>query len=530
MTPTGNSPGSQYPTRLISEPIEAIQHLKVSFDNPETSTNDGLDFERCSALHNAIVRHAWQAQGYDLADLPSTTWWQRYDYAHRLDEVQEHLPESLIEFLKRAICPADGELPDGSGSRFFFLSDCLSSPDMLWSDSLWYGVDQAQGEADGPTQSSSSNSTREIDRIALYLTDYSISDETLDGMMCVLPELLEDLLILTSAQLRLRRPLVRLQQQPLLFVRGRRLVAHMAASETILTAWIEMIERRKVAVVHKSLGNGPEPASGVYLDSERPWGWAPWTKVDLEETLEAWNDLISAINDRLPEPHVEALSGTSIFEVDDLHAANIEKGCFVWEFYSKACRPNFQFLAPDLQLASREQLLANPFRQTWESQNPHQSLPRHPDMFPLPILLGTQLAKSWVDTHEYKVGNVAWGLYLDILDSRSHQCPYEDAARVVLPYGLDEETFARKLDGKPATGNVELYQIGQNPFETNRATQLWQMLKNFTAHVDAGEWKVDANGVNEAATVFDNFFVHGMESDGDEAQNVRYSILKNMYL
>lgn len=56
------------------------------------------------------------------------------------------------------------------------------------------------------------------------------------------------------------------------------------------------------------------------------------------------------------------------------------------------------------------------------------------------------------------------------------------------------------------------------------------MLKNFTAHVDAGEWKVDANGVNEAATVFDNFFVHGMESDGDEAQNVRYSILKNMYL
>jgi hypothetical protein len=46
---------------LSLEPIEAIEHLKVSFNNPETSTDDGLDFELCSALCNAIVRHAWQA-------------------------------------------------------------------------------------------------------------------------------------------------------------------------------------------------------------------------------------------------------------------------------------------------------------------------------------------------------------------------------------------------------------------------------------------------------------------------------------
>lgn len=291
-----------------------------------------------------------------------------------------------------------------------------------------------------------------------------------------------------------------------------------------------MTERRKVAVVHRSLGNEPEPASGVHLDSERPWGWAPWTKADLEDSLEAWNNLISAVNDRLPEPHAEPLSSMSLFGVDDLRAADVEEGCFAWEFYSKACRPNFQFLAPGLQLPSRGQLLANPFRQAWESQTPHQGLPWHPDMFPLPILLGTQLEKSWVDTHEYKVGNVSWGLYLDILDSRLHQCPYEDAARLVLRYELDETTSSRRLDGKPATGNAELYQIGQNPFETHRATQLWQMLKHFTAHVDVGEWNVDANGVSEAATVFDNFFVHGMEPDGDEAQNVRYLILKSMYL
>ena len=97
MTSEWNSPNSCHSIRLSLQPIEAIQHLKVSFDNPETSTDDGLDFERCSALHNAIVRHAWQVQGYDLAHLLSTTWWQRQDCAHARDGIQEQLPESLIE-------------------------------------------------------------------------------------------------------------------------------------------------------------------------------------------------------------------------------------------------------------------------------------------------------------------------------------------------------------------------------------------------------------------------------------------------
>jgi hypothetical protein len=56
------------------------------------------------------------------------------------------------------------------------------------------------------------------------------------------------------------------------------------------------------------------------------------------------------------------------------------------------------------------------------------------------------------------------------------------------------------------------------------------MLRDFVAHVNSGEWKVDADGTCESATVFDNFFVHGMEPDGDEAEEVRYAILRKMYL
>ena len=155
-----------------------------------------------------------------------------------------------------------------------------------------------------------------------------------------------------------------------------------------------------------------------------------------------------------------------------------------------------------------------------------------PDVFPLPILLGSLPAKSWVDYHYYEVGPVPCGLYLDILKYRTPiYHPYEDAARVVLPFELDKSTSARRLDGKPALGNAELYQIGQNPFESNRSvTRLWVILKHFVGHVVDGEWRVDAGGVGESVDVFDNFFVHGVEPDGDEAANVRYSILDNVYL
>jgi len=162
---------STYPTRLTSEPLEAVRHLRVSDNNPETSTNDGLDYERCSALHNAIVKHAWQAEGYDLADLPTTTWWQRSDYAPRLSEVQKHLPESLVEFLKRALSPAADELPDSSRYYFFYFAQCLSPPDSLWSDSMWFQVGEEEVEMGG------------IERIALYLTDTFTSDETIDGIL-----------------------------------------------------------------------------------------------------------------------------------------------------------------------------------------------------------------------------------------------------------------------------------------------------------------------------------------------------------
>jgi hypothetical protein len=160
-----------------------------------------------------------------------------------------------------------------------------------------------------------------------------------------------------------------------------------------------MIERQKAVVVHGPFTNHePNPATGVVCDGLRhPWGWASYTTPDIDETVEAWHDLISAINKRLPEPHPEPLSNyPGLFEASDLATADIAEGSFAWHFYRKARRPHFRSLGPgNLQLPSINQLVNQPFEVAWgtlSSDRPswiHNYKPNHP----LPVLLGQSRTK-----------------------------------------------------------------------------------------------------------------------------------------
>jgi hypothetical protein len=102
-----------------------------------------------------------------------------------------------------------------------------------------------------------------------------------------------------------------------------------------------------------------------------------------------------------PSPDPTVLSSISLFRMNDLRAAEIEEGGFAWGVYRKACEPHFRFLAPGLQLASREQFLSSPLRPAWEAQEPSGKPGDRmgtQEIFPLPVLLGgPQLAESWVD-------------------------------------------------------------------------------------------------------------------------------------
>jgi hypothetical protein len=46
-----------------------ISGLLVTPDNPARDDLEGIDYARCVALHNHLVRYTWLADGRDLATL-----------------------------------------------------------------------------------------------------------------------------------------------------------------------------------------------------------------------------------------------------------------------------------------------------------------------------------------------------------------------------------------------------------------------------------------------------------------------------
>lgn len=86
----------------MSSAIAGIQSLKVTVETPPRDDLDGLDFQRCAALHNAILEHGWTASGRPTADMPETTWWAHHSDSPERNDTASRLHPSVIEFLKRA--------------------------------------------------------------------------------------------------------------------------------------------------------------------------------------------------------------------------------------------------------------------------------------------------------------------------------------------------------------------------------------------------------------------------------------------
>jgi hypothetical protein len=102
---------------MIFPAFDSVRHQLVSEDNPARDEGD-MDYERCAALHNAIVKHGWIASGRSLDDLPLTTCWQANE--EDWEEDVDRLHPSMIEFLKRAY---NTDLPDTKPMYNFMSKD-----------------------------------------------------------------------------------------------------------------------------------------------------------------------------------------------------------------------------------------------------------------------------------------------------------------------------------------------------------------------------------------------------------------------
>lgn len=87
---------------------------------------DGMDWERCAALHNLIVGLGWAVTGKPETEMPRVTWWQRHITDQALeDKWSTRLSPSLKLFLQAAF-----ETPPGQ--NFFYYSTGLAWPDRLF--------------------------------------------------------------------------------------------------------------------------------------------------------------------------------------------------------------------------------------------------------------------------------------------------------------------------------------------------------------------------------------------------------------
>ena len=128
--------------------FDDVRDQLVSDDNPARDEGD-LDYERCAALHNAIVKHGWIASGRSLEELPLTTCWGADEEGW--EGYADRLQPSMIEFLKRAY---DTDLPDTEplyecmprDYKFFYLLEGLNGGGGLEFFSPGAGIEDFPGQ------------------------------------------------------------------------------------------------------------------------------------------------------------------------------------------------------------------------------------------------------------------------------------------------------------------------------------------------------------------------------------------------
>lgn len=149
-----NSPGMPTDSRVTSifENLDAIDGWRVSVENPPRTDIEGMDAERCAALHNAILSHGWVASGRLAADFPRTTWWQAQVTDENVEVLTERLHASVVEFLKRSY-----DVPEEV--HFFYYLPGLNSAQGMLEDWL--------GHFD------------EGDSVTLYVSDQTMASKTL---------------------------------------------------------------------------------------------------------------------------------------------------------------------------------------------------------------------------------------------------------------------------------------------------------------------------------------------------------------
>ena len=273
--------------------------------------------------------------------------------------------------------------------------------------------------------------------------------------------------------------------------------------ETILDGLVNMIDQGKILAVDETYSGEQECIE--------PWIMPSYTEQDFENTLEAFRQLVNAIHERMPSQSQSARQGL-LEAVTGGRPDIMPADSFAHQFLTRSSRPNFTHIAPGLSIA-QVQPFAPASRQAevtkffplllFSSTSPaHQGTERAP--------WGEEMRMSPFARDFDNVSSYPAGLYLTETDPDSTH-PFEDGCKLILPFTLGSNAFARTSDGAligeqvrwpqedAAAGiepkSTELFQVRFNHFIARHDVQLKYVLWKWLELVEEEKWEVDEHGV-----------------------------------
>ncbi|KAF8861289.1 hypothetical protein BDZ45DRAFT_264493 [Acephala macrosclerotiorum] len=376
--------------------LAIIDEWLVTPENPPREV-DGMDHERCIALHNYIIQYAWVASNRHLSDLNPQSWFEKY--ADEAIEAREYLDPNVILFLEKALILPEPKLYEEALYMFYWVSG-LSEPDDLWTN--W--KDGAEGG-------------EEFRRMTLYAAN-SLEGHV-DGL-CYDQKTHKACMFMSFMDQRFT---------------DEDEVEHSGLwhpLETVLSNWISMIRLGKITA-------GPE---GVKLDNEKwtPWMYHSYSPQQVEDTVAAFNRLVVAIESRIPAARRRWPALSPIFSHELLDSALIPRPSFTRSFLMTIRLPSFKFIAPGLLLPTPETFVQSQSFTSTKDDDDNLAIP--------PVLL----FRSQQNFHGDHTGNpktpfgrpynsvlqdnqIRAGVYTDPICRRSEDTA-EEGFRLVLPFPL----------------------------------------------------------------------------------------------
>jgi hypothetical protein len=449
-----------------------ISSWLVTSSNPPRQT-DGQDYERCAILHNYIVAHGWTASGLTPAELPRRTWFDTH--SDEAEEQRNSLHDSVVEFLKRAWDVTED-------MAFFYWVSGLSSPEQLWED---HSPDMAEeGE--------------ELRFFTLYPMNVGFGGHP-DGLKCVfLKYMTIDMLHKADGDSYDQHTFKAIVQSDIADDERTRREDHpppWQPLESILSAWIDMIHAGKVQARPKH--------TTADIEIYHPWVSVRFSDGQLQDTIYAFNGLVEAIEARRNVPPDVGEHLSPIIEKNVLDNTNIPRDCFARAFLSKARRPNFTFIAPGISFPKPEAFGSDNIFPTITDEFHTKTIP------PIRILDARgHMSSADTTTPPFALPYnnlplVPCGLYIPDTDLGSDNIE-EASARLVLPFLLGKNSYARKSDTSRFCNAVDLYQPGFNAFSGDWTTcvRLSRVFDSWRCNVESGEWRVGTDGVRDDIAKF----------------------------